>query len=187
MAVVYLAHDEELHRPVAIKLLADNLPSDESFRERFLREARIAAGLAHPNAVTSCAVSRAIRPTGPPRRQSWRVSWPPPHRSRLLSRFRDQAECARPGVATLPLLRHTTAVAARPPEAPLRRGPALRREWLWFAVAAAAVLILIAVALANASGGNAPSAEPLVEPVPGGATPAQRARNLADWLRENSQ
>lgn len=90
-------------------------------------------------------------------------------------------------VATLPLLRHTTAVAARPPEAPLRRGPALRREWLWFAVAAAAVLILIAVALANASGGNAPSAEPLVEPVPGGATPAQRARNLADWLRENSQ
>jgi len=51
MASVYLARDEELDRPVAIKLLADNLAGDEAFRERFLREARIAAGLAHANVV----------------------------------------------------------------------------------------------------------------------------------------
>ncbi len=51
MALVLLAHDEELDRPVAIKLLAENLASDDLFRERFLREARIAARLAHPNVV----------------------------------------------------------------------------------------------------------------------------------------
>ena len=51
MASVYLGRDNELDRPVAIKLLADNLAGDEAFRERFLREARIAAGLAHANVV----------------------------------------------------------------------------------------------------------------------------------------
>jgi serine/threonine-protein kinase len=51
MAVVYCAHDEELHRMVAVKLLAEHLAEDEDFRERFLREARIAARLSHPNVV----------------------------------------------------------------------------------------------------------------------------------------
>jgi eukaryotic-like serine/threonine-protein kinase len=51
MAVVYLAQDEELGRPVAIKVLADNLAGDESVRERFLREARLAGRLSHPNVV----------------------------------------------------------------------------------------------------------------------------------------
>jgi serine/threonine-protein kinase len=51
MASVFLAHDEELDRPVAIKLLAQNLAGDKAFRDRFLREARVAAGLSHPNLV----------------------------------------------------------------------------------------------------------------------------------------
>lgn len=51
MAVVYLAHDEELGRPVAVKVLAEYLAGDESLRARFLREARLAAGLSHPNIV----------------------------------------------------------------------------------------------------------------------------------------
>jgi serine/threonine protein kinase len=51
MAAVYLAHDAELERPVAIKVLAEHLASDEAFRERFLREARMAAKLSHPNVV----------------------------------------------------------------------------------------------------------------------------------------
>jgi serine/threonine-protein kinase len=51
MALVLLARDGELDRPVAIKLLAENLANDESFRERFVREARVAARLAHPNIV----------------------------------------------------------------------------------------------------------------------------------------
>lgn len=51
MAAVYLAHDQELDRPVAVKLLAANLAGDESFRKRFVREARVAAKLSHPNIV----------------------------------------------------------------------------------------------------------------------------------------
>jgi serine/threonine-protein kinase len=52
MATVYLAHDEELHRPVAIKLLAEHLAADAALRKRFLREARLAARLSHPNVVS---------------------------------------------------------------------------------------------------------------------------------------
>jgi eukaryotic-like serine/threonine-protein kinase len=51
MSVVYLARDEELHRPVAIKVLAPHLLEDEAFRRRFLREAQLAARLSHPNVV----------------------------------------------------------------------------------------------------------------------------------------
>ena len=51
MAAVFLAHDSELDRSVAIKVLADHLASDEAFRQRFVREARMAAGLSHPNIV----------------------------------------------------------------------------------------------------------------------------------------
>ena len=51
MAVVYLAQDEELDRPVAVKVLARHLTGDGGIRERFLREARLAARLSHPNVV----------------------------------------------------------------------------------------------------------------------------------------
>jgi serine/threonine-protein kinase len=51
MASVYLARDEELDRPVALKILADNLAGDATFRDRFEREARLAARLSHPNVV----------------------------------------------------------------------------------------------------------------------------------------
>jgi len=51
MGTVYVAHDVELDRPVAVKLLAESLAGDETFRRRFLREARLAARLSHPNVV----------------------------------------------------------------------------------------------------------------------------------------
>src|SRR5688500_6887444 len=51
MANVYLAEDEELGRRVAIKILNDRHASDDSFVERFRREAKNAAGLSHPNIV----------------------------------------------------------------------------------------------------------------------------------------
>jgi eukaryotic-like serine/threonine-protein kinase len=51
MAVVDLARDVELDRPVALKRLAENLARDDELRARFLREARLAARLAHPNVV----------------------------------------------------------------------------------------------------------------------------------------
>ena len=51
MATVDLAHDVELDRPVALKRLAENLARDEELRQRFVREARLAARLSHPNVV----------------------------------------------------------------------------------------------------------------------------------------
>jgi hypothetical protein len=57
MATVYLAEDTKLGRPVAIKILADNLAHDDNFRERFMREARLAAQLDHPNVVQVYDVS----------------------------------------------------------------------------------------------------------------------------------
>jgi serine/threonine protein kinase len=51
MAVVHAGQDEELHRRVALKILSGHLADDPTFRERFLREARIAGRLQHPNLV----------------------------------------------------------------------------------------------------------------------------------------
>jgi serine/threonine-protein kinase len=52
MADVYLAEDQELGRKVALKMLNERHAADESFVERFRREAQNAAGLNHPNIVT---------------------------------------------------------------------------------------------------------------------------------------
>src|ERR671918_285916 len=52
MANVYLAEDEDLGRRVAIKILNERYANDESFIERFRREAKSAAGLSHPNIVS---------------------------------------------------------------------------------------------------------------------------------------
>src|SRR5216117_2796086 len=46
-----LARDVALDRPVAIKLLPLHLATRPDERDRFLQEARTAAGLAHPNIV----------------------------------------------------------------------------------------------------------------------------------------
>jgi predicted Ser/Thr protein kinase len=51
MGIVLLARDVALDRPVAIKLLPPHLATLPDERDRFLQEARIAAGLAHPNIV----------------------------------------------------------------------------------------------------------------------------------------
>jgi serine/threonine-protein kinase len=51
MADVWRAHDEELGRPVALKVLHPRFAADPQFVERFRREASHAAGLQHPNVV----------------------------------------------------------------------------------------------------------------------------------------
>jgi serine/threonine-protein kinase len=51
MGVVYRATQLALERPVALKVIAAGLASKEGFRERFLRESRLAASLDHPSVV----------------------------------------------------------------------------------------------------------------------------------------
>jgi serine/threonine-protein kinase len=51
MGIVLLARDVALDRPVAIKLLPPHLATHPAERDRFLQEARTAAGLMHPNIV----------------------------------------------------------------------------------------------------------------------------------------
>ena len=51
MGEVYRAHDVRLGRTVALKVLAAQLADDGRFRERFLRESRLAAALDHPNVI----------------------------------------------------------------------------------------------------------------------------------------
>lgn len=51
MAIVFLAMDKRLERKVAIKLLPEEFQHDQNFRDRFIREAKIAAKLSHPNII----------------------------------------------------------------------------------------------------------------------------------------
>jgi eukaryotic-like serine/threonine-protein kinase len=51
MATVYIALDQRLDRQVALKVMRADLAKDESFVDRFRREARSAAKLSHPNVV----------------------------------------------------------------------------------------------------------------------------------------
>jgi len=52
MGVVHRAHDPELDRPVAVKLLRNEVSDDGKARARMLREARALAKLSHPNVIT---------------------------------------------------------------------------------------------------------------------------------------
>jgi Protein kinase domain len=51
MATVFRAYDGRLGRYVALKILAPGLASDETFRQRFVRESRAAAGVDEPHIV----------------------------------------------------------------------------------------------------------------------------------------
>jgi serine/threonine protein kinase len=51
MATVWMAQDTRLRRRVAVKVISDALAAQAPYVERFRREARIAAGLSHPNLV----------------------------------------------------------------------------------------------------------------------------------------
>jgi serine/threonine protein kinase len=59
MGVVYLAEDVQLHRKVALKILAPTLADDDLFRRRFDRESQSAANLDHPNIVPVYAAGEA--------------------------------------------------------------------------------------------------------------------------------
>jgi serine/threonine-protein kinase len=52
MATIYEALDTRLDRRVAVKIMHSHLAQDEQFVERFIREAKAAAALSHPNIVS---------------------------------------------------------------------------------------------------------------------------------------
>ena len=72
MGEVYLVQHPRLPRQEALKVLRPDISSDPSFRERFIREADLAAGLRHPHIVgihdrgktTASSGSRWITSTG---------------------------------------------------------------------------------------------------------------------------
>jgi YVTN family beta-propeller protein len=51
MGIVYRAVQLDLERAVALKLIATALAEDPSFRDRFVRESRLAAAIDHPNVI----------------------------------------------------------------------------------------------------------------------------------------
>ena len=62
MAVVYLATQLDLMRPVALKVLSAEQAQDGDFVSRFLNEARSAAALSHPNIIQ--AIDAGVTPEG---------------------------------------------------------------------------------------------------------------------------
>ncbi|MGF1431982.1 protein kinase domain-containing protein [Kitasatospora sp. LaBMicrA B282] len=64
MASVHLAYDSQLGREVAIKTLHTELGREQSFRERFRREAQAVARLSHANIVTVYDSGEEVAPDG---------------------------------------------------------------------------------------------------------------------------
>jgi serine/threonine protein kinase len=60
MGVVWRAHDPQLRRDVALKVLPDEMVADDLARAGLLREARASAALNHPNILTVYA--RSVNP-----------------------------------------------------------------------------------------------------------------------------
>ena len=72
MGVVYKAYEESLNRYVAIKVLGEHLSHDENFVKRFVREARAAAGLSHPNVIQIFYIGHEAPPAPNPHGQGER-------------------------------------------------------------------------------------------------------------------
>jgi serine/threonine protein kinase len=59
MSITYKAFDVDLHCPVTLKVISERYLGDESARLRFLREARAAASIRHPNVASVFYLGRS--------------------------------------------------------------------------------------------------------------------------------
>lgn len=92
----------------------------------------------------------------------------------------------RPSAEELVLELGGEATFSQRPTEVIAPPPARRQRRRWPAAAAVAAAIAVAALAAFVLDEDEP-APPQVEPVPAGTTPADHARNLADWLREQSR
>jgi eukaryotic-like serine/threonine-protein kinase len=60
MGVVYMARDKQLDRKVALKFLGTLIDNSDEYRERFVREARTAAKISHPNVINIFDISASV-------------------------------------------------------------------------------------------------------------------------------
>ncbi len=60
MGVVYMARDKQLDRKVALKFLGTLIDNSEEYRQRFVREARTAAKISHPNVINIFDISASV-------------------------------------------------------------------------------------------------------------------------------
>jgi len=60
MGVVYLARDTQLDRPVALKFLGTLMDDSQEYRQRFMREAKVAAKVNHPNIISIYDISASL-------------------------------------------------------------------------------------------------------------------------------
>ena len=141
MGIVYLASDGD-GRPVALKVLRDELAADDAFRRRLAREARAAAEVDHPNLARCSRWGRPRSPVpGRPLRRGsrpWPSGWPPTGRCRSPSwcgwpprsgrpgrapPARDRAPRRQAGQHPAGRRRHGRAGRLRPGQAPRLDGP----------------------------------------------------------------